>query len=163
MQQLDLLFNWRLTHRRRLESVAEGLVVEPDLAIRFAERRISLVPVIDEFGNRDVLHLGVEFKSSGTHPLAVASASLIPMHQPACYHKRFRTGFDLGESLYSQLNSITTTARLECQLKVPQQRERRARVLKESPWALIALLKSWRCAPQSPPGPEMMVGGPAPN
>src|SRR6476469_6364071 len=48
----------------------------------------------------------------------------------------------LTSGLYSKLNSITTTARYECQLNLLLQSERREDALKESLWAQIEQQKS---------------------
>lgn len=47
MQQLDLFLNGWFADRGRLQTVAQRLVVKPDVAIGFVQLRINLVPVID--------------------------------------------------------------------------------------------------------------------
>ena len=51
MQDLDFLRNRGIAHRGRLQTIAQGLVVEQDSARRPQLGGIHLVPVVDEFGS----------------------------------------------------------------------------------------------------------------
>ena len=47
VKQLDLFFNRRFTDRRRLQSVTQRLVIEPDVAIGLLQLRLDFVPVVN--------------------------------------------------------------------------------------------------------------------
>src|SRR5215472_16870137 len=50
MKDLNLLRNRRIAHRRRLQPVAQALVVEQDRTGRLHSGRVVLVPVVDQVG-----------------------------------------------------------------------------------------------------------------
>src|SRR5450631_2528900 len=51
MKDLDLLRDGRIAHRRRLQPIAQGLVVDQHRPWRLQARRVILVPVVDELGS----------------------------------------------------------------------------------------------------------------
>ena len=50
MQDLNFFFDRGIAHRRRLQAVAQSLIVEQDAARRPQHGGVYLVPVVDEFG-----------------------------------------------------------------------------------------------------------------
>src|ERR1039458_3652212 len=50
MQDFNFLGNRRIAHRRRLQAVAQTLIIEQHRRGRLQSRRMVLVPVVDEFG-----------------------------------------------------------------------------------------------------------------
>src|SRR6266446_3788704 len=106
------------------------------MTIGFLQDGIDFVPVVNQFGHG---HLFTSFqrprplgegrgegRSYGSIPTFGPHPNPLPKGEgittKVCAVKR---------SLYSQLDSITTTARLECQTHVPRQKTES----NESPWA----------------------------
>jgi hypothetical protein len=50
VENRDFVLNQRITHRRRLQAVAQGLVVEKDLTRGPQRLRVQRVPVVDQVG-----------------------------------------------------------------------------------------------------------------
>src|SRR6185295_2178873 len=48
MKQFEFLFDWRLANGWRLQTVAQGFVIDADVTIWRGERRLDCVPVVNE-------------------------------------------------------------------------------------------------------------------
>ncbi len=49
MEDIEFLFDGRITHRGRLQAIAQGFVIQKNEAGRTQACRVILVPVVDEF------------------------------------------------------------------------------------------------------------------
>jgi len=57
VKEFDLLLDGWFTNRRRLQTIAQSLVVKPDVTIGCLQRRLDRVPIVNEFfvRHRDTL------------------------------------------------------------------------------------------------------------
>jgi hypothetical protein len=47
VKQLEFLFNWRFRDGRRLQTIAQSLVVDPDMAVGSDERWFNRIPIVN--------------------------------------------------------------------------------------------------------------------